>query len=286
MICNKGILLKSTGKRVPCGQCMSCRINKGRKWTARILMELCTHDPRYPPAFLTLTYREDTVPLTPDHDTTLEKKAITQWLNNQQKKHGAFRYYLVGEYGDITKRPHYHLALFPTSHEQVLRLCQDWQKKSGFTSSTPLNAERAGYLANYCAKKLTKPDDDRLLPNQEPEFRTSSRQPPLGNDFAESIVKYYRSGKAAQILKQRGDVERTVRFYGRLYPLGDWILKKIRTELGIPLTHTERNDGHDNYWNFHAQQEAQWDPETENNLEASINAKKIQKLYRQTTQKL
>ena len=163
MNCKKGIWIETQGLSVPCGQCMACRINKGRLWSARIIMEwLETPEYCY---FVTLT-------IAPEHEThvmssdgtpvaTLEKAKFLKWLDNTIQKHtGPLRYYAIGEYGDYTLRPHYHLALFPKRSAQIKIFLNEW--RLGFTQATELNHERARYLANYTTKKLTKDSDERL----------------------------------------------------------------------------------------------------------------------------
>lgn len=222
---------------------MACRINKARKWTARILMEWLAHNQKGLPApmFVTLTYNDEKVPITEDGHQTLRKQKFRQWLANTQKQvTGPFRYYAVGEYGDDTHRPHYHLVCFPTQFAQVRALQWAWRKK-GFTSAYPLNPQRAGYCANYTTKKLTKGDDPRLKPDQEPEFRISSKNPPLAKEFCDGLIKQYRQRKwKREVIDKRGDVIRVFRFNNRIYPIGDWALRYMRKELGIPQTERER----------------------------------------------
>lgn len=266
---------------------MPCRINKGRKWSGRIMLEhlhhyTYNHQKSY---FLTLTYNDDTVPTTAECVQTLAKKPFLTWLHSQRKMLGGFRYYAVGEYGDLTKRPHYHLALFPLDDEQATLLCRRWAKRFGFTSISEMGDEKARYLANYTTKKLTKNTDGRLENGQEPEFRTSSRNPPIGAGFIDVLVQTYSTGKGADIVRERGDIERVFRIGKRLYPIAPWILDKARERLGIPLLEMDRSL-HPNYWEFHMQQEALWDPEAAHSMEVHLNAQKIQKLYRNTTPNL
>lgn len=236
----------------------------------------------HPAYFTTHTYSEATVPRTIEGIETLDKSSFRKWLQSQRKNHGPFRYYAVGEYGDNTFRPHYHMALFSESSQQASAILESWQEKYGFITVTEITDERARYLANYTAKKLNKPDDPRLCFGQEPEFRISSRNPPIGADFINVLYKTYTARAGAQIIKDRGDIERTFRWNGRIYPIAPWILNKARERLGIPITHTERLT-HPEYEKWHEIQEAIYDPETAHNMETHLNAKKIQRLYRTET---
>lgn len=234
--------------------------------------------------FMTFTYEDSELPVTVEGDVTLEKKYFLKWIENVQREIGSFRYYVVGEYGELYGRPHYHMAVFPEHHSQVPALRVKWRK--GFSSAYEINHARARYLANYTAKKLTKLTDERLSPGQEPEFRTSSRNPPLGSEFVKAIIKHYKSGQAAKLVEERGDVERCFRLDGRIYPLSGWPLEKIREALGIPLTHKGRAVKNENYLKFHEIQEAEWNPEEAEAQEVYLNAEKIRKTYRTPHAKL
>jgi hypothetical protein len=255
MLCKKGI--QARGQIVPCGQCLHCRINAGRNWTSRILMEQVTS--MQVGAFLTLTYAPGKVPKTDQEYLTLAKKKFTKWVNNTYQNNGAFRYYAVGEYGEDTFRPHYHMAVFSGTNCKVSGITDAW--KQGHTSAYPLNAERAGYLAQYTTKKLTKDTDSRLKDGQEPEFRVSSKRPALGSAFIPVLVRAYSSGPGQKVLRDRGDIGRTWRYGKRVLPIPRYIADHVRSRLGIPTTHEERLQ-HDGYYRAWSSKEfATWQPE-------------------------
>jgi hypothetical protein len=283
MICKRGIFVKRLNLRVPCGQCLHCRINTGRKWTGRILLENAYHATftGNPGFFVTLTYSDDTVPLTVEGVPTLRKKELQTFLKVQHRL-TPFRYYAVGEYGDVTLRPHYHMALFANSVQDATSILGHWKNTKGFVQAGPISSERARYLANYTAKKLTKDTDSRLERGQEPEFRLSTRKPPLAFDFVRVLHHTYSSGIGKQIVEERGDIDRTFRWNGKYYPIAPWLLDKARAKLGIPLLHRERLE-HPGYSKWHEIQEAQWDPEGFKGQEVLLNGKKIQRLYRNET---
>lgn len=191
---------------------------------------------------MTFTYNEKALPLAQNTDyvPTLRKKAFLQWVKNRQKQIGPFRYYAVGEYGDRYGRPHYHMALFPTGDSQVLALRNAWRKDYGFTDEIELNTKLARYLAKYTTKKLTSFDDFRLEENQEPEFRASSKRPPLGQDFVERVIARYQTGQGRRLIQKRGDIDRTFKIERITYPIPDWALTEIRKGLGIPTLHRDR----------------------------------------------
>lgn len=114
-------VLKDKGKPgeclvwVPCGKCAECLSARRLAWAYRIQKEmLSTAAPTF---FFTLTYEDDHVPMTADGQMTLSKrdfqlfmKLLRKWLLNDfgQK----CRYFVAGEYGPTTARPHYHGFLF------------------------------------------------------------------------------------------------------------------------------------------------------------------------------
>lgn len=263
MKCKKGIWIDDLGQRVPCGQCMPCRINKGRQWSARIIMEWV--ECPIPSYFVTLTYAPEHIP----ENGTLDKKYVHQWVKDTQKRYtGPFRYYLVGEYGDCSQRPHYHLAIFPKHVAQIHAFQAAWKK--GFVQATEINHARARYLANYTAKKLTKTRDPRLE-GREPEFRSSSRNPPLGAAFVERLS---RQPSLKKIVAQTGDVPRTFRIDGKIYPIGCWALTQLRNNFDIPQTHAGRSKANPNYLNHYPLEGAEWNPEEAELMEIRIDAKK------------
>ncbi len=286
MNCKAGIWIEDQNQSVPCGQCMACRINKGRLWSARIIMEWLQH-PNYA-FFITLTYDDAHVPYCCDESGTpianLNKKSFLKWLDNAQTAVGPFRYYAIGEYGSYTFRPHYHLAVFPSQYCKVSELLAYWTK--GFTSCTELNHARARYLANYTTKALTKATDERLQSHQEPEFRTSSRNPPLGATFVDLLAHHYTQGAAKRLLDSRGDVERNFRCDGKIYPLGNWALAKLRRLLSIPALHRDRIKANPNYLDFHECQEAECEFDDHHQQEHQLNATKEQGFHRGAGQKV
>jgi len=259
MQCFSGIQL-SSGDIVPCGQCINCRINKGRRWTGRLLLEHTFNPSVWPNAdwFLTFTYAPEHVPVAPESgELTLRKKAFLKWINNCQRDLGKLRYLAVGEYGDKGSRPHYHAIVFNQPEEQILELSERWHRY-GFTQHAPFTRERASYITGYTVKKLN--GDRQAIAAQkgvEPEFRTSSRIPPIGSPCLPVLLHQYRSRAGKHVLARNGDVARTFRFSGKIYPFDPYILRKLRGALDIPQTHAGRIDACETYLQYHNDEAAQ-----------------------------
>ena len=112
---------------VPCGHCRGCRLDKSKFWADRMLLEFATERDDYPAKtalFLTLTYDDAHVPwvtctdgvqrhnLEPSHPQLFLKRIRKYFWTNFNRK---LRFYLCGEYGSRTFRPHYHMILFGAS---------------------------------------------------------------------------------------------------------------------------------------------------------------------------
>jgi len=157
----------------PCGQCLPCRLNRRRLWTHRLLLEQRCHEFS---SFATLSYSDDTIPV----DGSLNPKHSQDWLKRLRFALGSarpLRYYLIGEYGDETFRPHYHAALFGLSHLEGDLLRETWG--FGHTLLGTLTKESAQYICGYVTKKMTSHEDPRLG-GRHPEFARMSRRPAIG----------------------------------------------------------------------------------------------------------
>lgn len=220
-----------------CGQCLPCRFNARRVWQTRMIFEARLHKHN---SFVTLTYNDKNLP----KDRSVSPTDALQFLDRlrHRKSVQPFRYFIVGEYGDETQRPHYHAALFgfPTctygasTYARTASpsccincdLVRDvWGK--GNILLGKLEPDSAGYVAGYVAKKMTKADDARLN-GRHPEFARQSRMPGLGANYAHTIATSYEDYPHQDIV----DVVPVVRIDGKKSPLGRFMTKKIRKALG------------------------------------------------------
>lgn len=171
----------------PCGHCLACRINRRRKWTLRLILESMSYAPE-DIRFVTLTYNEDSLPYDTRYVPTLCKHDIVTYLKRLRYYVPSMRYFVGGEYGTKTNRPHYHLILFgvsPLFDSYVTGLWSGPKTNYGFSyigSSASIDALQ--YVAGYVSKKVG-------FPNQRPkefrEFSLQSRKPPLGFKVLETI---------------------------------------------------------------------------------------------------
>ena len=95
--------------KVPCGRCGPCLINRSRDWCLRLQQELMSERTIFS-TFLTLSYSPENVPLA-DDKMVLNKSDLQKYFKRVRKNFN-FRYFAVGEYGNKSWRPHYHVILF------------------------------------------------------------------------------------------------------------------------------------------------------------------------------
>lgn len=204
-----------------CGRCLPCRINQRKIWTHRILLESYDHPYN---CFLTLTYDDENLPIDMNVSVDEVQKFLKRLRNNLMEK---IRYLAVGEYGDQTWRPHYHLAIFNMSPLAKKAVEKAWTK--GFFKLEELNPTTARYICGYTMKKLTKLTDKRLE-GRKPEFMTcSKKEGGLGLNTVELIAtqmkekKYYR----------KEDIINSIKHGKKDLPLGRYLTKKMAEFLGF-----------------------------------------------------
>ena len=184
---------------LPCGQCLDCRCRHAQEWANRIILEAQYHEESY---FITLTYDEYHVPVRFNKNSefvlSLQPKDLQDFikrLRRQQEYHkdNRIRYYAVGEYGNTTHRPHYHIIVFglkvddlevigKNKHGTVLHDSKLIRKiwGLGLTEVSVMNWENAAYCARYTVKKLGKAESSFYEDyDLVPEFSRMSQTPAI-----------------------------------------------------------------------------------------------------------
>lgn len=218
---NKGLA------QYPCGQCLPCRINRRRLWASRIMLEAQSHQFS---SFWTLTYDKENEP----SDSSLNPDHPKNWLKRLrfalESSNRSVRYYLVGEYGDQTNRPHYHVALFGVNETEADLIRDTWG--FGFVYGGTLTVQSAEYIAGYVTKKMTKKDDPRLK-GRYPEFARMSLRPGIGGLSSGYFADTLHSEFGAKFIAETGDVPTHFHSQGKMLPLGRYMRQKIRQEVGF-----------------------------------------------------
>lgn len=182
--------------------------------------------------FATLTYAPKYLP----KDGSLQRQEMTNWLKlfreHLRVKYQRFiRFYLVGEYGDLSWRPHYHMALFSYGYPGDADLLAEFWKK-GFVHIGGFSKDSAGYISGYVVKKLTSANNP-LLKGKAPEYSTSSNRPGLGANYVPYLRNALSSQPAMFSISSTGDVPTSLLHDGRRYPLGRYMRRKLRESLGF-----------------------------------------------------
>jgi hypothetical protein len=171
---------------VPCGKCPACLSRRTSVWTFRLKQHAKNANTSY---FVTLTYDTRFVPITKCGYLTLEKRDVQLYFKRLRKahpeNHEPIKYYLAGEYGSKTFRPHYHIILFNADIELIHKA---WEK--GEVHIGELTEASAAYTAKYINKGKIIPmhkNDDRI-----PEFSLMSKKLGL-NYLSEKIINYHRA---------------------------------------------------------------------------------------------
>lgn len=234
MLCLKPIEVQT--RFLPCGQCMNCRINKQRTWSSRIQLEALFHTQSI---FVTLTYDEENVPKNTEGDDELKKSDLTKFIkklrNSYSSQNSKFRLFACGEYGENTQRPHYHIILFGVGLDAEPLIKSKWKK--GFHQISELTPDRCSYIAQYTIKKMNQPDSRGLF-GRTPEYATMSTRPGIGHCAIPWLV--HRANSAKQTIIDNGDVWNAIRISGKIWPIGNYLRRKLRERLGISHDAVER----------------------------------------------
>lgn len=209
-----------------CGQCLPCRINRRRLWTWRMFYESQQHEDN---CFVTLTYSDEHLPA----DGSLVIGDYQAWLKRLrfQLQPRRFRYFIVGEYGDQTSRPHYHACLFGVGVFDAGLIDSSWGK--GLTATFEFNEFTAQYTAGYVVKKMTAKTDPRLQ-GRLPEFARMSLRPGIGAGAMQVLAAQLETDHGVELLESTRDVPTHLTIGRRRVPLGRYLRQKIRDHLNMP----------------------------------------------------
>lgn len=219
---------------LPCGQCLFCRINKHREMKHRILLEQMAHKES---CFLTLTYDDKNLERNKGELNPVDLQKFWKKLRHSERI-PYVRYFAVGEYGDLSSRPHYHAAMFGCSPdlEPVFRTI--WGM--GHTHTGTLCKDSASYIAGYTVKKLTRKNDSRLGGKHPEFFRGSKGGGCIGTSGIKKIAKNLKDDSRCSIKKALTEIN-----YGKYsMPLGRLMAEKLAKELGLECSLMDIKEDH------------------------------------------
>lgn len=223
----------------PCGRCLACRYKMVSDWTIRMTHERETRGSAH---FLTLTY--DNKHINPHY--SLRKRDIQLFFKRLRKKIDyKFTYYVCGEYGPRTHRPHYHMILFGIRPDDLHHIYSSW------TLCDPINGihleeantrKACAYVAGYVNKKLGKRYSNlfkKQYPNKEPEFSLCSQG--LGYDWCFKHSELYKTQK---VMYENGHRRMLPRYYRKklgieLDDLSDLMIDTVKSTVDAIIERTQ-----------------------------------------------
>lgn len=147
--------------KLPCGSCIGCRLERARQWAMRCRDEASLYKEN---SFITLTFDDAHLPMNRSLDHSIYQK----FMKRLRKFAGdrMIRFFMCGEYGPKTGRPHYHSLLFnwdftdrkyfktTSSGEKIYTSSTlDSLWGFGYTSVGDVTFGSAAYVARYHLKK-------------------------------------------------------------------------------------------------------------------------------------
>lgn len=217
--------------KVPCGQCVGCRLERSRQWALRCMHESTLHEHN---AYITLTYNDENVP----HDGGLHHRDFQLFLKRLRKHFNhPVRYYMCGEYGGQFGRPHFHAILFGVNFADYT----EWRRSPsgemlfrsatlerlwpyGYSSIGAVTFESAAYVARYIMKKATGDKYHRTYDSvntetgevftRNPEYNRMSLKPGIGADW---YSKYKGDVFPHDRVIYDGISQKPPRYYDKLY---------------------------------------------------------------------
>lgn len=257
-----------TGPQIKCGVCEGCRMDVAREWANRLLLERESYDDNSV-YFVTLTYDDAHVPKSyyADPDTgeaqpanTLSPRDVQLFMKRLRKRHVApLRFFLCGEYGPQTFRPHYHAIIFglqlndlvpygmndlgqmtyqsnfltscwsirkaPPRHGSVTLLSSDpdyFCEPLGRVVVAPATWNTFAYVARYATKKLYGPAAKFYQDfNLTPPFLRMSNKPGIGRRFFDEHPDLYDFEWISVSTPTGGKKFRPPHYFDRLYDAED-----------------------------------------------------------------
>lgn len=178
--------------------------------------------------FITLTYSDEHLPA----DMSLDIKELQRFKKTFRKhlernENGkTIRFFECGEYGDETRRPHYHAIIFGYDFPDKKFYRYSKSGEPLYTSSLlervwgkghcPIGAvtfESAAYVARYQLDKRTGPLAKDHYAGRKPEFANMSRRPGIGKPW---LDKWCKDVYPRDYVVVRGKKMKPPKYYDRL----------------------------------------------------------------------
>lgn len=229
IVFSENLGVDGTRSDIPCGYCIGCRLDRASEWQARLIHESKMH---LQSCFLTCTYDDDHLP----RDGSLNKKHFQDFLKRLRKyTNGGIRFFACGEYGDSTRRPHYHALIFGYDFPDKRPYSKGAKGDTLYTSKIlqqlwghgncligSVSPDSCGYVARYIMKKITgqmAADHYRTVNTETgevhdllPEYIHMSTRPAIGLNFYE---KFKNEITQSDFVLVKGKKRKTPRYYDK-----------------------------------------------------------------------
>lgn len=139
------------------------------------------------------------------------------------------RFYAVGEYGDITGRPHYHAAVYGLAPEDQPLVEHAWSSTPGaghVDIPSQLEPQSAAYIVGYITGKHAH--EHFVHGGLTPPFSVMSRNPGIGKAWLQVLVEALETPDGVRYMVDHQDVPASFRIGSRLLPLGSYLRSQLR----------------------------------------------------------
>lgn len=199
---------------VPCRHCSECRSER-RKDFMNNMFGIYSFQTKKTPYFITLTYDESVVPVNSYGYMVLRPRDFQNFLKRLRHVLTGVKYFMVGEYGHDSSRPHYHAIIFCDENLCNRRIHKIIEDTWTYGVVTAERVRHVGCLS-YIAKYLTKPFQFNFRPYNkgfDSHFRSlniiGQRQmlishgiPPMYSTRSVKLIElYHNSGQIGYIDK-------------------------------------------------------------------------------------
>lgn len=202
--------------QLPCGKCVECLLERSRDWAIRCTHEASMHAQN---CFITLTYADDKLP-SDGKLRHLDFQLFMKRLRRHSKLELGF--FMCGEYGEKTARPHYHACIFGFDFVDKVKVRQNdlgddiWNSETltklwgfGHTELGSVTQKSAGYVARYVLKKQN--------PDAPQGYQKMSRKHAIGKRFIEKWFEdIFIYGRGSLILSD-GTKTKIPRYYEKWF---------------------------------------------------------------------
>lgn len=235
--------------QLPCGKCISCRLQYARSWAIRCVHEASMYEKN---SFITLTYSNENLKspklIYEDFQKFVKKvrkrpyfRPDGTWVHESADPE-PLGYIVAGEYGEQTKRPHWHTIMFNYEpRDRVLKYTTERGDQvytsneldrlwgHGHAEFGSVTLESAGYCARYSAKKLVHGKDEDH--DFKPIFKVSSKQA-IGKRWLEKYwADVFQAGRITIDGKIIGNIPRYYEKWLKEHKPNDWLAYVTRLKL-------------------------------------------------------